>query len=212
MLTLYLSCLLVGGVFVGLSVFSGLDQDADFAADGDFDADADAGGAGEAHIASLADASHGVDGPRRRRKRLWLPFLTFRFWTFGAAFFGLTGAVLGGLELSVEPLTLGLSTGVGMLVGVAASSIVRALRKPVGGSKVTGRDFEGVVGELLLPLKPDGVSKVRVVMSGAARELVAVPAEAEALERGARVVVLGLDPEGRARVASEEKLFALEDR
>jgi hypothetical protein len=215
MLTLYLSCLLVGGVFVGLSVFSGLDKDADFAADSDFDGDfdADAGVSGEAHVdhASLAEASHGVDDSRRRRKRMWLPFLSFRFWTFGAAFFGLTGVVLSVLDLSVEPITLGLAGGVGLAVGAAASSIVRALRRPVGARKVTGRDFEGAVGELLLPLKAAGVSKVRVVVSGAAHELVAIPAEAQALDRGARVVVLGLDPEGRARVAPEEQLYALED-
>ena len=88
---------------------------------------------------------------------------------------------------------------------------MRALRKPVGAAKVTRRDIEGSVGELLLPMRAGGVSKVRVVIGGAAHDLVATPADGLAMERGTRVVVLGLDDEGRARVAPEEQLFALEE-
>lgn len=221
MLTLYLTCLLVGGVFVGLSVFSGLDKDVDFAANNEFDAVADGFDAdvdvdldGDVHLdhASIAEASHGADDSRRRRRKgMWLPILSFRFWTFGAAFFGLTGAVLSGLSLSVEPITLGLSSAVGLTVGAAAASIVRALRKPVGASKITGSDYEGAVGELLLPMKAEGLSKVRIVVAGAAHELVATPADGQPLERGAKVVVLGLDEQGRARVAPEAQLFQLEE-
>ncbi len=210
MLTLYLTCLLVGGVFVGLSVFSGLDKDADLAADNDFDA-FDVDGDADVEHASFADASHGVDDGRQRRKRVWLPFMSFRFWTFGSAFFGLTGAALTLLDLSIEPVRLGLSSALGLGVGAAAAAIVRALRRPVGATKITKRDYHGAVGELLLPLKADGVSKVRVTLTGAAQELVAVPAEGQAIPKGTKVVVLGLDSDGRARVAPEEQLFTMEE-
>ena len=92
MLALYLTTLIVGGVFVGLSMFSGVDKDGgasadkDFAGDhdvdhalghdhdhdfdGDFDADLDADLDAGTEIAtvdhaSLADASHG--GPPKQR-------------------------------------------------------------------------------------------------------------------------------------------------
>ena len=223
MLTLYLTCLLVGGVFVGLSVFSGLDKDADLAADKDFDAlvgdvdvDLDVDGGVDGHMevehASIAEASHGADDGRRRRRRkgIWLPILSFRFWTFGSAFFGLTGAVLTVLHLSVEPVTVGLSSAIGLAVGAAAAAIVRALQNPVGATKVTGRDFHGAVGELILPLKADGVSKVQALSAGAAKEFVAIADEGLAMPRGTAVVILGIDADGRARVAPEEQLFQLE--
>ena len=218
MLTLYLTCLIVGGVFVGLSVLSGLDSDGDFDLDKDGDLDLEGEtdafefGGDEVEHASMADASHGLEASRQRGRRLpWLPIFSFRFWTFGSAFFGLTGAVLTGLSLSVEPLTLGLSAAVGLTVGSASAWIVRALKKPVGGARMSALDFTGTTGELLLPLRAEGLSKVRLQASGGVHELVAFSPEGQALDKGARVVVLGVDPDGRVRVAPEEQLFGLEE-
>ena len=220
MLTLYLTCLIGGGIFVGLSVLSGLDDDVGFDADqgGGVDVDVDAeveldGDALLADHASMADASHGLsDSPQRAAKRTWLPFMSFRFWTFGSAFFGLTGASLTLLSLSVEPIILALSSAVGVGVGTASAAIIRMLRKPVGQRRLRADDFTGATGELLLGLKAAGVSKVRLQGGGGVHELVAVSEDGGPIEKGAHVVVLGLDAEGRARVSRVDEIFNLEER
>jgi hypothetical protein len=218
MLTLYLTCLIGGGIFVALSVFSGLDKDADFGGESDLDSDlADLecdldGGIHELGHGSAADLGHGLEGHGKARpKRLWLPIMSFRFWTFGAAFFGLTGTVLTTMSLSVEPIALGLSSAVGLGVGTVSAWVVRALRKPVGQRRMRADDLTGSSGELLLSLKPAGVSKVRLRGAGGVHELVVVAAEGQAIPKGTRVVVLGMDAEGRARVSPEQELFRLED-
>lgn len=173
--------------------------------------DAD-GTLGADHHASLADAAHGTDRGRAApgRRRRWLPFLSFRFWTFGAAFFGLTGTVLTLGGLAGEPATAALSAGMGGAIGTFSSWLVRALRKPVSGALAMG-DYQGLTGELLLPLGPGRISKVRVEVRGRQRELLCVSAEEQALPKGVRVVVLEVDGDGRARVAPEGELYLLKE-
>ena len=226
MLTLYLTCLIGGGVFVALSVFSGIDKDVDFGGEHEFDSelgdldadsvdfdavsDADVSDLGHGHV---ADLGHGIEGGRSvRSKRTWLPFLSFRFWTFGSAFFGLTGTVLTTMSLSVEPISLALSSAVGVGVGTVSAWVLRALRKPVGQRRMRAADLTGASGELLLSLKADGMSKVRLQGAGGVHELIAVAAEGQEIPKGTRVVVLGLDDEGHARVSPEQELFGLEER
>jgi hypothetical protein len=225
MLTLYLTCLIGGGVFVALSVFSGIDNEADFGGDHDLDADlgeveVDPGvfdGAGDADVSdfghgNVADVGHGLEGSHRARsKRPWNPLLSFRFWTFGATFFGLTGTALTTLSLSMEPIALWLSCGVGLSVGTASAWVVHALRKPVGQSRLRADDLTGASGELLLSLKPAGMSKVRLQGGSGVHELIVVASEGQVIPKGTRVVVLGLDEEGRARVSPEQEFFRLED-
>jgi len=226
MLTLYLSCLVVGGVFVGLSTLGAVgkdvDADLDADADGDFDvgADLDAnasvaalgpGGAAEgfeaAHALSVADASHGL-GPRKRN--IWLPMLSFRFWTFGSAFFGLTGALLTSFT-SVGALMVAVMSGAtGVSVGTASAWMVRWLRRPVGES-VRLCDYAGSTGELELPLKAGGVTRIRLQVQGRERTMLAVASEPRALPSGARVLVLGIDDDGRAQIAPEQTLFTTEE-
>lgn len=234
MLALYLACLLVGGVFVGLSTLGGVDKDtdadgdahmdmdadADFDADADADLDADADADGdvdahaEAHLdhdATLAEASHGVERGHKKRKRLWIPFLSFSFWTFFAAFFGLTGTVLSLAELSAEPFTAALAGGTGFTVATLSTYLVRMFRAPVGET-VTKADFQGRVGKLLLPLKEGGVSKVRLNFGGRERDVLAVSDEPLALPKGSPVMVTSFDDEGRAHIVPENNLYLLEEQ
>ncbi len=220
MLTLYMACLIGGGIFVALSVFSGLDKDVDFDADqgdlSDFDAvdvasDVDAELSLSGH-GSLADTGHGLERSKGAApKRLWLPFMSFRFWTFGAAFFGMTGTVLSLMALSSEPLTLALSSGVGLLVGSASAYVIRLLQRPVGQTRVRASDITGASGVLLFNLSADGLSKVRLEGFGGSQELIAVAEGDIELAKGARVIVIGLDEEGRVRVSPEQEFFALEE-
>lgn len=222
MLTLYLSCLVVGGVFVGLSTLGavGKDVDADLDADADVDLDADLdidvpalppGGVGPGfeaeHALTVADASHGL-GPRKRK--LWLPMLSFRFWTFGSAFFGLTGALLTSFTGVGAFMVAVMSGATGVSVGTVSAWMVRWLRRPVGES-VRLADYAGSAGELELPLREGGVTRIRLNVQGRERTMLAVASEPRALPSGTRVLVLGIDKDGRAQIEPEETLYSTEE-
>ena len=209
-------------MFVGLSTLGaiGKDVDADLDGDADLDADLDGGtdlaelgpggvadGFEAEHALTVADASHGL-GPRKRK--LWLPMLSFRFWTFGSAFFGLTGALLSSFT-SVGALMVAVMSGAtGVSVGTASAWMVRWLRRPVGES-VRLSDYAGSTGELELPLKEGGVTRIRLQVQGRERTLLAVAPEPRALPSGARVLVLGIDEDGRAQIEPEQTLYSTEE-
>jgi hypothetical protein len=98
MLTLYILCLVIGGVFVALAAFAGLDG-VDF--ESDFDPDIE--------LRDQSNSSHNPENSPFRRSRslkLGLPFLSLRFWTFGSCFFGLTGVILSWLTPTYQPYRL----------------------------------------------------------------------------------------------------------
>ena len=205
MLVVYLTTLIAGGFFVGLSLLGG---------DGDSDAALDDGAmelAGEADVdlaapsgASLSDASH---GGHRGRKSRFIPFLSFRFWTFCSTFFGLTGSALTTLTGSEEPFTLAVSGAMGIACGLAVSALVHALRTPVSSGASSLSDYVGRVGPLLVPLKPGGTSKMRLRLEQKDIDMLVTTASEREIPKGAQVVILGFDEDGRARIALEQSLF-----
>jgi hypothetical protein len=219
MLTVYLTSLVVGGVFVGLSSVGAFGHHVDGAIGGHtgVDGHTDAGGHTDAdvdahadHALALADGSHGLAPRPREEPRRFLPFLSFRFWTFGAAFFGLTGTLLTTLTSVGIPLVAALSVGTGLGVGALSAFMIQWLRRPVGETS-RGDDYNGQVGELMLPLRKGGVSRIRLKVAGRERFLLASSPEPLALPAGTRVVVLGLDEVGKAQIAPEETLYRSEN-
>lgn len=230
MLTAYLVCLVVGGVFVGLSVFAGLgkdtdgvdndlDKDFDKSFDKDFDKsfekeleldhDHDVVSVHEAPMSDAALAGHPGekrDVPRRYGPKAapWLPFASMRFWTFGSCFFGLTGVALTQLAGVGEPTAALASLGLGMSAGMATAWLMRRLRQPVGAVG-SAAGWVGVVGELAHPLGQGQVSKVKVRLPGRPpRELLAVlAAHSGPLPSGCKVVVLDFR-EGQAVVQAAD--------
>lgn len=220
MLTLYLTSLVVGGVFVGLSSMGAFGRDVDLSEDGDFDVGADAdldadadvdtdadADAGHDNVLALADASQGL-APTRRK--LWLPVMSFRFWTFGAAFFGLAGTLLTTLTGLGTVAVAVASTGTGVGVGSLSAWLVRWLRRPVGES-VRLRDYSGQMAELMLPLREGGVSRIKLKVQERERTMLAVAPEPLALPAGARVVILSIDESGKAQIAPEGSLLGSEE-
>lgn len=203
MLAAYLIALIVGGVFVGLSVLAGFGKDLE----------ADHGEPGHVHVGaddgSVAEAAH-AGAPSKRGP--WLPFTSFRFWTFGAFFFGLTGLLLQEAAGVGEPTAMLVGLGAGVVGGTASAALVRALRRPVGGVRDPSR-WVGVTGELMLPLSPGGLSKIRVRAGEKDREILVTLADAHApsLPKGTRVIVLEFDTDGRARVTPESAVFTREE-
>lgn len=204
MASAYVASLVIGAAFVGLSLLSG-DGSVDVDADVDLDLDLDVDLAPDVDGPSLGDAAHGVD-PHKPRKR-FNPLLSMRFWTFALAGFGLTGVLLSALELSVEPLTAGLSIGVGVILGVAVAAATRALSIPVRGATISIGDYVGRAATLLHAVDPGGVAKLRVSIGQGTRDLLGRTAEPRALAANTRVVILSMDPDGRAVVSPEGEFF-----
>ena len=206
MLAVYLTALVAGGFFVGLSALGGGDTEADagfdelgtdIELDGDADLDVDAS-------ASIAEASHGV---RKGIKRGFNPLLSFRFWTFTSAFFGLTGAALSTLTSSIEPFTLTISAAMGITCGLTVSWLVNSLKSPVSSGPSAVSDYVGLVGPLMVPLKPGGTSKVRLRLDQKDIEILATSATERVIPKGTQVVILGFTEDGIARVDLDQSLF-----
>jgi hypothetical protein len=220
----------VGGVFVTLSAVGAVGKDVD-ADDGDLSvhidgtvdaqgqlaqadvgpAELDHGGAGEAGTAlTVADGSHGLVPREPETRRPWLPVFSFRFWTYGSAFFGLTGSLLSWLTATSAPIVLIASAGTGVGVGTLSAWMVRWLRRPVGAS-VRLADYIGSVGELVMPLREGGVTRIKLQVRERERTMLAVATEPLALPAGTRVLVLGIDETGRARIEPEQNVYTTEE-
>lgn len=180
----YIFGLVLGGVLLIASMMGG-DHDSD-AGDADFggdaDADADAGG----------DVDAGDDGPAHGDLGgIAALFLSLRFWSFFAAFFGLTGAVLDGFELTgSQTLTLGLSVGMGLFTGLGAAYTIRALTRGEVGTVAGASDYIGQTGRVLLPVGGEGPGKVRLELQGTTVDVLAVTDDDEPLAVGDTALVV----------------------
>ncbi len=121
MVTVYWLCFAVGGVFVLLAVFSGIDG-ADFANLDDFDFDPQLD-----EDLELVDAPAELSSelPRLRQRVPWYSVFSIvkslRFWTFGICFFGLTGLVLSHLAIGLAPALVAV---IAVLMGIVCGSLV----------------------------------------------------------------------------------------
>jgi membrane protein implicated in regulation of membrane protease activity len=196
MLTFYLIALLVGGLLVAASLFSGgdadvdADVDVDVDADADADVDADADGdadAGPAHVAPAFD----VDG-----LSAWMPIRSVRFWTFFLAFGGLLGTLLTLFDLLPALPIAVISGAVGYASGIGISTVVRRLRTEDVSSGVSESDYVGATGTVLLPVAPGQVGKVRVELKGRAVDAAAVTDDPDALAERSEVLVYEVRDDG----------------
>jgi membrane protein implicated in regulation of membrane protease activity len=190
MLSLYLIALLVGGFLLALSMFGGgHDVEADVDADADIDADADVDGGHDGFDAALA----------------WLPVASLRFWTFFAAFFGLTGLVLDVGNLTGPWLGLGLAVGVGYVCGASMTAIVRRLRRERVDSSLSAEDCVGETARVVLPVTSNRAGKIRLEIKGRTIELLAKTDEGIELALGESCMVYEIK-DGHAVVARAAEL------
>jgi membrane protein implicated in regulation of membrane protease activity len=208
MLTAYLTFLIVGGAFVIMSVFSGsgadADADADFDADVDADFDADVDADFDADVDADFDADGGsdieldvdtkiaIDGPDSQA--LWMPFFSFKFWTFGSCFFGLTGCVLmwvspGLTQFVIVPISVAMGTGVGSSVAWA----LRKLRQNTSDSMIRGDDLVGATGIVEVPFERGRLGRVRLTIKGMNVGYTAITSWETPLTISQKVVVVGID-------------------
>jgi membrane protein implicated in regulation of membrane protease activity len=190
MILLYTICAVIGGGFVLLSSFFGgdaeadhdLDQDADSEIDHDADVDHDAHSEMEMHGGSV-----------------WLPFFSFKFWTFSLAFFGLTGLLLRLLTDIGTPLELVFSIPTGTIIGSGVTYALRSLRKNQISSSIGHAEFIGQDVEVLLPVSKEQAGKIRVELKERKIELLATTDEQKPLQAGEKAVIVALD-EGLAKI------------
>jgi membrane protein implicated in regulation of membrane protease activity len=174
-MSIYLACLVFGGVLVGASVFGG---------HGDHDVGGDAG--------DVHDTAHSHGSA--------LPFFSLRFWAFALAFFGLTGTalVLVGVAGALVPVVAG-AFGVG--AGFVSSRVLGKLAHATVGTLRDGAAHVGREGKLLLPVSKAQRGKVRLQVGGTSVDLVAETEGDDALTAGETAIIVGL----RGNVALVER-------
>ena len=205
MQSVYWFCFAVGGVFVALSMVGGGDvfgeADADFDADLDVDLDADADidfDAGFELDAEAGDLQVDTDVElirNRRRRRIpgLLSILTsFKFWTFGGCFFGLSGLLIGWIEPGLPAGVLfAVSLVMGVICGGALVATLRGLKGRHVDSLVRSEDFAGLMGTVELPFDAGSKGKVFLEVGGSTLHLVAQTDEQKAFQVGEPVLVVG---------------------
>lgn len=219
---------IVGGAFVALSMFGGGDFlgdgdiDADFDGDIDADFDTDFDATLETDLAIASDTDFQIDtdvnlarsSTARRKKRIpgWLSVLTsFKFWTFGGCFFGLTGLLLSWVEPELPPITgLIIALAMGILCGATLVSILRRLKNRQVNSLVRHEDFAGLPGIVELPFDASSKGKVLLEVGGSTLHLVAQTDEKRSFEPGDSVLVVGRS-QNRLWVVSAEGTLQQDD-
>jgi membrane protein implicated in regulation of membrane protease activity len=206
-ITLYIVCLVVGGVLVAASALMGGHDDVGHEVEHEApghggEAEPDAGAHDSSHEVELADLSHVPAATSTETPGgAWLPFLSLRFWTFFSAFFGLTGLTLTGLSLAAPPVALAASVGVGIASGMGVASLFRLVKSAQVDSSVEAEDLQGAVGRVLVPIDASSEGLVRVKVKGAVKDLRAVADDGATIPRGASVLLL-LVRDGVARVTA----------
>jgi membrane protein implicated in regulation of membrane protease activity len=185
MLVFYIVAGIVGAVFIVATIVMGGDVDADVDADVAVDADVDVDVDADVDTHLEAGADHGdvhVDAG------VWLPFLSFRFWTYFACFFGATGTVLTLLGHGFI-VTIIFSALVGLLTGWMASYVMRRLATEQISSDVTSSDYVGLSGKVIVPVGGGKQGQVRVFVKGSYVDLMAESDTPEPIAAQSEVLV-----------------------
>jgi len=236
--SVYWFCLIIGGAFVALSLVGGGDLfedfDADADADFDFDAELDAGFDMDADVDVDADMDIDADVDveadvdpdlqidtdlellRNQRKRRRTPFglsllTSFKFWTFGGFFFGLTGLVMSFLEPGLGAVVIfAIALVIGVFCGGALAAAIRQLKHRKVNSLVRNEDFAGLMGTVELPFDPNSKGKVCLEVGGSTLHLVAQTDEEHTFQPGEKVLVVGRT-QNRLWVVTADKALQQKD-
>jgi membrane protein implicated in regulation of membrane protease activity len=178
----YVFALVLGSVLLGASFLLGGDHDADHDVDVGADADVDVDHDMDAH----ADAGHDTHGDIGG---FFGVLGSMRFWTFFAAFFGLTGIVLDGLDLADPMVALGLAVGVGFLTGWTAVTLIKRLAADDTGVAAGVNDYVGKSGEMLIAAGPNRIGKIRIELKGTTVDVLA-ESDGQSIARGDEALIV----------------------
>lgn len=174
----YVAALIAGGGLVLVSSLAG-------GTDGDFEVEGDADSPGVA--SSLA------------------PFLQLKFWSFFAAFFGLTGFLLERQGVAGW-LSLLLSLLVGLLCGFTISWSLDKLKSSQHGSQLSTGRLVGREGEVRTAIRGETPGEIRLIHGERGVDFLAVSDVPERIEAGTIVVVVSVE-DTRLRVLPKQLLI-----
>lgn len=197
MLVIYLACSLIGGLFVILSVSGGLDG-VDF--DSDVDVDADTEVDADSNVDDVDFGTHQEKaekpsnpwlGKPSPKKKLWLPFFSFKFWTFGICFFGVTGLALTWLQPNLGQGVIALIAIVmGLMIGTAMAWLLRALGGNYTNSLARTDDLVGVIGTVEIPFNQNSRGKVQLPIKGSTVGFSAMTEQETEFQPGEQVLIV----------------------
>jgi len=176
MLDLYRFLFALGGVLLLASMFIGGEQDS---------STADGPGSDLALDDAHAPGLHGD---------VVSALTSIRFWTFGSAFFGLTGWLMDGLDLLpglIAPLVA--ATAMGLSSGWLATKVLRTLNEDRHVRVPTAQDYVGKSAKVLLPLHGTHLGKVRLVLRGTTVDVLAKCDGEEHFVAGDKVLIISLE-------------------
>jgi hypothetical protein len=188
MLTIYLVCLMFGGVLLAVSILAGAYGEVDHA----MDADAD-------HGFDLHATDHG-EGLAAAIK-----FLSFRNIVFFLAFFGLTGTVLTWIKIPAL-MTPFVAVGMGWFAAAFGQKVMTYLKKTESGAEINLQDLEGLKARVVVNVSKSQRGKISVIANDRWLQLLAVVADEESKDEfkfGENVTIIKVE-NGVVHVASED--------
>ncbi len=228
---IYLASAIFGGSFLIPMVLGGLASDADFDTDFDTDtgADFDAGGdlaleAGSVDVSGDVDLDGGtdfdVDHGHHIGDSIGSGFsaadaivgslLSFRSVVFFAAFFGVTGLLLGFLGYSFL-VTLITALVLGAVAAVTNSAVFGLLKASESSSQVSERSFLGRRGVVTVPVNGSQRGRIRIDLGDQPQYLVAAAlSDDDSFEAGHPVTVVQLENSIALVVSLKKELDALD--
>ncbi len=209
MQSIYWFCFVTGGVFVAIATLGGAgdadfdaDADVDFDADFDVDLDADLDGDlaldGDTPDAGF-DAQVDTDLQLLRKVKgayvFSLNILTsFKFWTVGGFFFGLTGLSLGWVQPNWPTSIIFIAALImGILLGGTLAVALRQLARRHADSLIRTEDFAGRVGIVELPFDAKSKGKVRLELRGSTLHMMALTDDTKQFVPGDKVLVVNVE-------------------
>lgn len=175
--TVYWVSLVIGGIFVLLSMIGGgetdMEADVDLDADADFDLDAD------------ADISSGPG---------LVDIFSLRTVFLFAFFFGLSGVAFS-LSRAADLAVLLLSLGLGTFVSIGGSYLIKRIGYAHVSSDVTAADLKGTLAKVVIPFDSSDQGKISLVAKGQRMQLTARAFEEEedTFDVGDAVLVVRMD-------------------
>jgi hypothetical protein len=192
--TIYWICFIFGGIFVLLSAMGGIDGvDVEHGEIGDTDFDGDGGPDHDFDIDRNASSFVNTDlewsQPQPRVRQIWQILSSFKFWTFGLCFFGLTGLVLSRMQIS-DGLVLALAIGMGVAMGTGMAAALRYLYRRRVDSLGHIQDVVGRVGIIEIPFNSSSRGRVRFKVKGVVVDYTAFTEDADELTIGQSVLAV----------------------
>ncbi len=219
MQSVYWFCFVIGGVFVAIATLGGageadFDAEADVDFDADFDVDADIdldGGLDLDGDTPDLDFDAQVDTDLQLLRKVKGAYIfslniltSFKFWTVGGFFFGLTGLSLGWVQPNwPSQLIFIIALIMGIVLGGTLAMALRHLARRHADSLIRTEDFAGRVGIVELPFDSKSKGKVRLELRGSVLHMIALTDDTKQFVPGDKVLVVNVE-HNRLWVVSDE--------